>query len=110
MLFLLESTADMPDITPSIIQHVASLAHIPLTPAEEKLFAQGFTTTMKVVDQLNSVDVQHIEPLHQVTGLWNVLRDDEVDASRMFTQEQVCMNAHQSHNGYIVVEQILDQK
>jgi aspartyl/glutamyl-tRNA(Asn/Gln) amidotransferase C subunit len=100
----------MSDITSSTVHHIAALANIPVSPDEEQKLAEGFTTTMDVVDQLKIADTSNTQPLHQVTGLLNVLREDEVDESRMFTQEQACMNAKQSHNGFIVVPQILDQE
>lgn len=100
----------MSDITSSTVHHIAVLANIPVSPDEEQKLAKGFTTTMNVVDQLKTADTSNTQPLHQVTGLWNVFREDEVDAPRMFTQEQACMNAKQTHNGFIVVSQVLDQE
>jgi aspartyl/glutamyl-tRNA(Asn/Gln) amidotransferase C subunit len=97
-------------ITPALVQHMAQLANIPVTKDEEKKLAQGFTTTMQVVDSLNVIDVHGVEPTHQVTGLTNVLRDDVVDTAQMFSQEQALMNAKHTHNGFIVVNQILDRE
>ncbi len=96
-------------ITPAIVQHIATLANIPITPAEEQKLADGFTSTLKVVDELNTIDTSKTPQTHQVTGLVNVLREDSVDEARMFTQEQALANAPHVHNGYIVVDQILDQ-
>lgn len=100
----------MSDITSSIVHHIASLANIPISADEEQKLAEGFTTTMSVVDELKTADTSNTDPLHQVTGLWNVFREDEVDEPRMFSQEQACANARQSHNGFIVVPQVLDQE
>lgn len=97
-------------ITPALVQQMAVLANIPVSQAEEAKLADGFTTTMAVVDQLNSIDVNDVEPTHQVTGLTNVLRDDVVDERQMFSQEQALANAAHTHNGYVVVDQILDKE
>ncbi len=97
-------------ITPSIVDHIATLATIPVTEEEKKTLAEGFTTTMQVVDHLNEVDTSNIEPTHQVTGLVNVLRKDVVDKDRMFSQKQALSNAKHTHNGYFVVDQILEEK
>ncbi|HZZ98452.1 MAG TPA: Asp-tRNA(Asn)/Glu-tRNA(Gln) amidotransferase subunit GatC [Candidatus Saccharimonadia bacterium] len=96
-------------ITTALVRHMALLANIPISADEEKKLADGFTATMKVVNQLNELNVTGVEPTHQVTGLTNVLREDVVDEDQMFTQEQALMNAKQTHNGFIVVDQILDQ-
>lgn len=97
-------------MNPSIVHHIAQLASIPVTADEEKKLADGFSTTLGVIDQLKKVNIKDVEPTHQVGGLVNVFREDIVDTERMFTQEQTLANAPQSHNGFFVVDQILDQE
>ncbi len=90
------------------VHKIAKLANIPVSPREEAALADGFNTTMKVVDTLFSVNVAGVDPTSQVTGLENVFREDEIDGSRMFTQDQALSNAQRKHNGYFVVDQILE--
>ena len=94
----------------STVQHIAQLANIPITDEEEKKLAQSFEETLETINDLQTVDVKNVEPTHQVTGLTNVLREDEIDDERMFTQEEALSNAKRTWNGYFVVEQILDQE
>jgi len=94
--------------TPEDVHKIAKLANIPITTREEASLAEGFNTTMKVVDTLFSVDVKGVTPTSQVTGLENVFREDEIDGQRMFTQDQALANAPRKHNGYFVVDQILE--
>lgn len=94
----------------STVQHIAQLANIPITDKEEKKLANAFEETLETINDLQTVEVKNVEPTHQVTGLTNVLREDEVDEQRMFTQEEALSNAKQTWNGYFVVEQILDQE
>lgn len=89
---------------------IAELAHIPLANTEVQALAHGFTKTMTVVDTLTAVDVTNVEPVHHVTGLENVFRDDEVEVGRMFSQEQALKNAKRSYKGFFVIEQIIDEK
>jgi len=96
--------------TSTDVQKIAKLAHIPITDDQANELAQGFTKTMKVVDTLSEVDVLHIEPTSQVTGLENVFREDEIDTTRMFTQEQALANAKRTHNGFFVVDQVIEEK
>jgi aspartyl-tRNA(Asn)/glutamyl-tRNA(Gln) amidotransferase subunit C len=93
--------------TSSDVAHIALLSHIPVTKDEENALAEGFNTTMKMVNLLFSINVAHVEPTHQVTGLENVTREDIVDTDRMFTQEQALMNAPKQHNGYFMVDRVL---
>jgi aspartyl/glutamyl-tRNA(Asn/Gln) amidotransferase C subunit len=90
------------------VHKIAKLANIPITTREEAVLAEGFNTTMKVVDTLFSVDVKGVTPTSQVTGLENVFRDDEIDGQRVFTQDQALANAPRKHNGFFVVDQILE--
>ena len=91
------------------VAHIAHLAQIPITAEEEKKLEKAFDETLKVVDQLQQLDVKNVEPTHQVTGLVNVLREDLVDDVHMLTQEQVLSNTKQTHNGYFVVNQLIEQ-
>jgi len=91
------------------VAHIAKLALIPVTDEEKKKLAEGFTTVLGVLDVLKKVDVSNTEPTHQVTGLENVFRQDEVDKKRMFTQEEALANAPSAHDGYFMVDQVIDQ-
>jgi aspartyl-tRNA(Asn)/glutamyl-tRNA(Gln) amidotransferase subunit C len=91
------------------VHHVAQLAQIPITDDEEKKLERAFDETLKVVDKLQELDVSAVEPTHQVTGLVNILREDVVEESRMFSQAEALANAKHTHNGFFVVNQLIDQ-
>jgi aspartyl-tRNA(Asn)/glutamyl-tRNA(Gln) amidotransferase subunit C len=95
--------------TPKDVEHIAKLANIPVSDEEKEDLASGFTKTIAVVDKLNALDVSDVPTTH-MTDLKNVFREDTVDTDRMFTQEQALSNAVKTDNGYIVVEQIIDQE
>ncbi|MBP9819337.1 Asp-tRNA(Asn)/Glu-tRNA(Gln) amidotransferase subunit GatC [Candidatus Woesebacteria bacterium] len=96
--------------TPKFVSGIAVLANIPVTNEEAATYGNAFTETMEVVDQLKTVDVSDTEPTNQVTGLENVWREDELWPNHMFTQEQALANAAQTHQGYIVVNRVIDQE
>ncbi len=96
----------MPKTIP--VSHIAKLANIPITQAEEKSLEKAFDETLKVVDELKNVDVSTVQPTYQVTGSENILREDEVDEARMFTQAQALANAKKVHDGYFIVNQVID--
>ena len=93
--------------TPNDVVRIAALAKIPVTKTEETSLAAGFTTTMTVVEKLMELDVSKIPPASHISGLENVFREDIVDESRMFTQEQALSNAKRTYNGHFVVDQVL---
>ncbi len=95
--------------TSAQMQHVAQLANLELTDTQAKKLATAFTETMEVVNRLQQLDISSVEPTHQVTGLTNRWREDEVDKSQEFTQEEALHNAAHTHNGYFVVPRIVNQ-
>lgn len=95
--------------TSSDVDAIAKLAHIPVTLEEKKTLAAGFTKVLMVLDKLKGVNVKGVEPTHQVTGLEDITREDEIDTTRTFTQKQALGNAKRTHNGFFVVDQVLDQ-
>ncbi len=96
------------NFTSDDVSYIASLAHIPVTEEEKKKLADGFTTTIRVVEKLNTIDVTAAKSVH-MTGLTNTLREDVVDEERMFTQNQATANAKKVHEGYFVVDQVIEQ-
>jgi aspartyl-tRNA(Asn)/glutamyl-tRNA(Gln) amidotransferase subunit C len=94
-------------ITKQQVQHIATLANIPVENSEAERLAKGFEETLNTIKDLQSVDTSNIEPTHQVTGMENVLREDIVDDSRTFTQKEALANAKQTHRGFFVVPQII---
>lgn len=97
-------------ITSLDVKKISVLANIPLKDDELESLASGFTQTIHVVEQLNTIDVTAIEPTNHTTGLENVMREDVVDTDRMFTQKQALQNAKRTYNGFFVVDQVIEQE
>lgn len=91
------------------VKQVAQLANLPLADEEVAKLEAAFDETLPVISNLQKLDTSSVEPTHQVTGLENVLREDIVDTSRMFSQVQALANAPKKHEGFFVVPQIIDQ-
>jgi len=97
-------------VTKQQVKHISTLANIPISDTESQSLATAFEETLEVIDKLQSLDVKDVEPTHQVTGLTNILREDEVDEDRMFSQEDALANAKKIHNGFFVVPRIIDKE
>ena len=97
----------MTKITSATVKHMADLAKIPITVKEEEGLAKGFTQTLEVVDKLFNINVKGVKPMHQVTGLENIFREDEVNEKKTLTQNEALSNTKSKHNGYFIVDQIL---
>ncbi|MBI2008072.1 Asp-tRNA(Asn)/Glu-tRNA(Gln) amidotransferase subunit GatC [Candidatus Amesbacteria bacterium] len=83
------------------VAHVAKLANLPLKPGEEEKFQKQFEETLKTIAIIDEMDTSGVKPTSQVTGLVNVVRQDEVDFSRTLPPPM-------TNNGYFVVPSIFD--
>ncbi len=97
------------NITVDDVAKVGLLANLPLSEAEKKLFADQFSATIDVVNQLNEVDTSHTPPTSQVTHLENVTRPDVIDHDRILPQAVALSGAENVHQGFFVVKQILEK-
>ena len=65
-------------LTISDIEHIATLARISLTEEEKIMYAEQLSIVFDYIKQLDEVDTSAVEETTQVTGLENVVREDEV--------------------------------
>jgi len=89
------------------IKHIAKLANLTLTEAEEKEFDGQLNDILSYIEQLNKVDTSNVEPTAQVTGLKNVTRNDKF-TDDMLTQEEALSGGKKTHNGLFVVDKLVD--
>lgn len=59
------------------IKKIASLARIYLTPKEEARHAETISAVLDYMELLGEVDTEKVKPTFSVTGLINIVRDDE---------------------------------
>ena len=95
-------------ITSDDVIKIAKLANLRVPDTQVQKFADQFTQTVDVVNQLNEIDTQGIPETYQVNNLVNMSREDIADTSRTFTQEQALSQAKQTHGGFFVVPRVID--
>lgn len=95
-------------VTPAEVEKIAKLANLPLSSQETAMFADQFSATVNVINQLNEVDTASVPATYQVTGLSNVTREDLVDTSRILSQEVALREAELTHDGFFVVSRVID--
>lgn len=85
---------------------LARLAQLTLTDAEVEQFQTEISAILQYVEQLNSVNLDGVEPTNQVTGLVNVMRPDtEVDYTAK--PDTLLKNAPATKDGHIQVKRML---
>ena len=90
------------------IKALAKLAKLNLDKREEGYFEKQFDETFKIIDQFENLDTSKISETYSVIKTKNIMRDDEIDISRILSQDEALRNAKSSHNGFFVVDAILD--
>jgi aspartyl-tRNA(Asn)/glutamyl-tRNA(Gln) amidotransferase subunit C len=88
------------------ILKLAQLARLDLSDAEVEEYASELSAILQYVEQLSSVDVEGLEPTHQVTGLTNVTRADEV-RDYGYQPEDLLKNVPDVKDDQIKVKRIL---
>lgn len=97
-------------ITQHDSRHIAELANLPLTDKQQEELTEQVKVTVAYVSQLQSLTTDDVEETSQVTGMENVFREDEIDAKRMFTQEEALANARRTHEGFFVVDAVFERE
>lgn len=78
-------------LTSDQVKKVAKLANLPLTPEEEEKYSEQLSAILGYIEKLNEVDTSDVEPTFNVTGLKNVLSEDET--ARCLSEEEALQNA-----------------
>lgn len=74
------------------VRKVAHLARIELTDEEAELYQEQMEKIVGYVEQLNSIDVEGIEPTAHAAPVFDVMRED-VSSGPGLPQEAVLRNA-----------------
>lgn len=93
-------------LTRDDVLKLARLAKLELTDDEVTKFTEELGAILGYVEQLESVDVEGLEPTYQVSGLKNVMRTDEV-VNYGVSQAELLKNLPEQENGQIKVKRVL---
>lgn len=96
----------MADITKDTVIKLAKLSSIGLNDQEIEAMTKELGSIVGFVEQLQSVDVEGVDPTFQVTGLQDAFRPDEVKPVTV-SREELLMNAPAQQDGYIKVPRVL---
>ncbi len=95
-------------VTADEVRKIAKLANLKLQSDEVEKFAEQFSETVGVINQLNEIDTSSVSATYQVTGLSNVTREDVVDETRILSRDVALREAKITSNGYFIVPRIID--
>ena len=89
------------------VEHIAELARIGLTKKEKEKFSEELSDVLEYIEQLKEIDTKDIEPVSQVTGLINVVREDVSDTCDEDTRKKIISNFPEEKDGCVKVKQVM---
>jgi aspartyl-tRNA(Asn)/glutamyl-tRNA(Gln) amidotransferase subunit C len=93
-------------ITEKDIRYVADLSRLELDAGEEKLYGEQLGRILAYVDELQSVNVEGVEPCISAAAAGNVFREDAVQPS--LAPEEATRNAPEEENGGFIVPRVVE--
>lgn len=94
-------------LTDADVQHVANLARLGLSDDEVSQLREELSSILGHIEVLQQIDTDSISPTAQVNSLYNVMRDDDVQAS--LTQAQIIAIAPHEREGFLEVKAVLGE-
>lgn len=98
----------MTELSRDDVLKLARLSRLRLTDQEVEQFKEEIGAILQYVEQLQSVDLQDVQPTYQVTGLKNVMRTDNVKAYQA-SSEDLLQNAPAIEDGHLKVRRMIER-
>jgi aspartyl-tRNA(Asn)/glutamyl-tRNA(Gln) amidotransferase subunit C len=96
----------MADLSRDDILKLAALARLELTDDEVEEYSRELSALLEYVEQLQGVDIEGLKPTNQVTGLTNVMRNDEIH-DYGYTAKDLLKNVPQVSSDQIKVKRMI---
>ncbi len=90
------------------VKHIANLAHLELSEKEIGIFKTELSDILSYIDQLKDVKDSGAEATHQISGLKNVWREDEVRDCEETERNDALQQSKYYNNGDIKVKRVLN--
>ena len=95
-------------VTLKDVEHVASLARLSFTDEEKQRLTRQLNDILAYMEQLNSLDTTHVEPLSHVIEVNNVFRDDVL--TPCLTREEALLNAPAKTDKFFKVPKVIEDR
>ncbi len=89
------------------VKKIAELARIEVSPEEAEKFSGELSDVLGYIDQLSEVDTKSVEPISQITGLVNVVREDISEDFDEKMKRELVERARDKKEDYIKVKSVM---
>jgi aspartyl-tRNA(Asn)/glutamyl-tRNA(Gln) amidotransferase subunit C len=96
-----------PRISPGDVEHVARLARLDLSAAENERMRTELDGILAYIDKLRALDTRDVPPTSHAVPVTNVMREDEEWPS--LPQEEMLANAPDRHRDLFRVPKIIEE-
>ena len=93
-------------LTPDDIKQIAHLARLGIDEKDLAPLAADLSTVLALVEQLQAVDTEGVEPMAHPANAVLLLRDDEVTETDQ--REQLLKPAPATQDGYFLVPRVIE--
>lgn len=93
-------------LTDEEIKYIALLARLGISEDEVEKFRGQLSNILENFEILQEVDTSNVQPTSQVTGLRNVVKEDEVIPS--LNQREILANAPQEEERFFKIRAVLE--
>ncbi len=93
-------------VTPDDVRHIAALARLRFSEAEQERLAGELSRILDYVDQLDELDTTDVPPMVHVFDATNVFRPDRVE--QRITRDDALANAPDADGRYFRVPKVIE--
>ncbi len=94
-------------ITEEIIDHIAHLSRLEFEGEDKKVIIQDLERIVGMMDTLQQIPTDDVQPLIFMTEEFNALREDTAEVS--LSQHKVLKNAPKKDSDYFRIPKVLDK-
>ncbi len=89
------------ELTGKEVEHIADLARIEISEKDKEKFQEQLSSILDYVNKLNEVDTKGVEPIAHITGLFNIMREDEIKPQSEETMKKLVESAPEHENNLV---------
>ena len=86
------------DVDVDTIRHLAELSNFSVSEKETESLKKDLSEILKYISQLDSIDVENIEPTYQVFEMENIWREDKVLPQETSREDLLALSREQKDN------------